>query len=77
MARGPPPPDSRVAAEARGVATLAGYALSRFRTPVINAYASGLFLVQMFPILLALIPLSKAMVAAAIRLPQSDVRRDR
>jgi ABC-type glycerol-3-phosphate transport system permease component len=39
------------------VATLAGYALSRFRGRMINAYASGLFLVQMFPILLALIPL--------------------
>jgi len=31
--------------------------LSRFRTPLINTYASGLFLVQMFPILLALTPL--------------------
>jgi multiple sugar transport system permease protein len=38
-------------------ATLAGYVLSRFRTRVFNAYGSGLFLVQMFPILLALIPL--------------------
>lgn len=38
-------------------ATLAGYVLSRFRTPVFRGYATGLFLVQMFPILLALIPL--------------------
>jgi ABC-type glycerol-3-phosphate transport system permease component len=38
-------------------ATLAGYALSRFRQPLVNAYGSALFLVQMFPILLALIPL--------------------
>src|SRR5689334_20298220 len=38
-------------------ATLAGYVLSRFRTPLFNAYGTGLFLVQMFPILLALIPL--------------------
>jgi len=39
------------------VATLAGYVLSRFRTRLFRAYATGLFLVQMFPILLALIPL--------------------
>jgi ABC-type sugar transport system permease subunit len=39
------------------VATLAGYALSRFRSRAISTYANGLFLVQMFPILLALIPL--------------------
>jgi ABC-type glycerol-3-phosphate transport system permease component len=38
-------------------ATLAGYVLSRFHTPLIGAYARGLFMVQMFPILLALIPL--------------------
>jgi ABC-type glycerol-3-phosphate transport system permease component len=38
-------------------ATLAGYVLSRFHTPIVNAYGRGLFLVQMFPILLALIPL--------------------
>jgi ABC-type glycerol-3-phosphate transport system permease component len=38
-------------------ATLAGYALSRFRSPVLSGYSTGLFLVQMFPILLALIPL--------------------
>jgi len=38
-------------------ATLAGYVLSRFRTPLFGAYGTGLFLVQMFPILLALIPL--------------------
>ena len=38
-------------------ATLAGYVLSRFRTPIFGAYGTGLFLVQMFPILLALIPL--------------------
>lgn len=38
-------------------ATLAGYVLSRFRTPLFRAYGNGLFLVQMFPVLLALIPL--------------------
>ncbi len=38
-------------------ATLAGYVLSRFRTGIFQAYGTGLFLVQMFPILLALIPL--------------------
>jgi len=38
-------------------ATLAGYVLSRFRSRVLSAYTRGLFLVQMFPILLALIPL--------------------
>jgi ABC-type glycerol-3-phosphate transport system permease component len=38
-------------------ATLAGYALSRFYSRVLSGYSSGLFLVQMFPILLALIPL--------------------
>ena len=38
-------------------ATLAGYVLSRFHGRVFRAYSSGLFLVQMFPILLALIPL--------------------
>ncbi len=38
-------------------ATLAGYVLSRFRTRVFRAYGTGLFVVQMFPILLALIPL--------------------
>lgn len=38
-------------------ATLAGYVLSRFHSRIFGAYANGLFLVQMFPILLALIPL--------------------
>jgi ABC-type glycerol-3-phosphate transport system permease component len=38
-------------------ATLAGYALSRFRLRTIKVYGRGLFLVQMFPLLLALIPL--------------------
>lgn len=38
-------------------ATLAGYVLSRFRTRFVTAYGTGLFMVQMFPILLALIPL--------------------
>lgn len=38
-------------------ATLAGYSLSRYRSRVLNAYAGGLFLVQLFPIFLALIPL--------------------
>jgi multiple sugar transport system permease protein len=38
-------------------ATLAGYVLSRFRSRLLSAYTRGLFLVQMFPIILALIPL--------------------
>ncbi len=38
-------------------ATLAGYALSRFRGRFLGAYARLLFVVQMFPIILALIPL--------------------
>jgi ABC-type glycerol-3-phosphate transport system permease component len=38
-------------------ATFAGYALSRFHRPLVNAYGRGLFMVQMFHILLALIPL--------------------
>ena len=38
-------------------ATLAGYALSRFRGRVLGSYARLLFVVQMFPIILALIPL--------------------
>jgi ABC-type glycerol-3-phosphate transport system permease component len=38
-------------------ATVAGYALSRFRSRPLRIYADGLFLVQMFPIFLALIPL--------------------
>lgn len=38
-------------------ATLAGYALSRFRSPVLSGYTRLLILLQMFPILLALIPL--------------------
>jgi ABC-type glycerol-3-phosphate transport system permease component len=38
-------------------ATLAGYALSRFRLRTMKVYGRGLFLVQMFPLLLALIPL--------------------
>ena len=38
-------------------ATLAGYSISRFRSRVISTYSRGLFLVQMFPIILALIPL--------------------
>jgi ABC-type glycerol-3-phosphate transport system permease component len=38
-------------------ATLAGYALSRFRSAVLSGYTRALILLQMFPILLALIPL--------------------
>ncbi|UXN72046.1 carbohydrate ABC transporter permease [Devosia neptuniae] len=38
-------------------AVLAGYALSRFRNGLLDAYSSTLFAVQMFPIILALIPL--------------------
>lgn len=38
-------------------AALAGYVLSRFRGGLYRAYSVGLLIVQMFPILLALIPL--------------------
>lgn len=38
-------------------AALAGYALSRFKGRVLTAYGQSLFVVQMFPIILALIPL--------------------
>ena len=39
------------------LAALAGYALSRYRGPVTSTYSRSLFVVQMFPIILALIPL--------------------
>jgi ABC-type glycerol-3-phosphate transport system permease component len=38
-------------------AALAGYALSRFRSRTLSVYSRLLFVVQMFPIILALIPL--------------------
>jgi ABC-type glycerol-3-phosphate transport system permease component len=38
-------------------ATLAGYALSRFRSRFLSGYTRGLLMIQMFPIILALIPL--------------------
>lgn len=38
-------------------AVLAGYALSRFRNGMLSAYSTTLFAIQMFPIILALIPL--------------------
>jgi ABC-type glycerol-3-phosphate transport system permease component len=38
-------------------ATLAGYALSRFRSRFLSAYTRGLLMIQMFPLILALIPL--------------------
>lgn len=38
-------------------ALMAGYALSRYRNGLLSGYAAGLFAVQMFPIILALIPL--------------------
>jgi ABC-type glycerol-3-phosphate transport system permease component len=38
-------------------AVFAGYALSRFRNRLLDIYATGLFAVQMFPIILSLIPL--------------------
>jgi ABC-type glycerol-3-phosphate transport system permease component len=38
-------------------AVLAGYALSRFRSRVLSTYRRWLFMVQMFPLILALIPL--------------------
>jgi ABC-type glycerol-3-phosphate transport system permease component len=40
-----------------GVAALAGYSLSRFRSPVIMGYSRVLLMVQMFPLILTLIPL--------------------
>ncbi len=39
------------------LAGLAGYALSRYRSPVITIYSRGLLMVQMFPLILMLIPL--------------------
>jgi len=39
------------------VASLAGYALSRFRSAPMRAYSQLLLMVQMFPIIMALIPL--------------------
>jgi ABC-type glycerol-3-phosphate transport system permease component len=39
------------------LAGLAGYALSRFHNPFLNTYASGVLLLQMFPVILVLIPL--------------------
>lgn len=38
-------------------AVLGGYALSRFRNGLLDGYSTALFAVQMFPIILALIPL--------------------
>jgi len=38
-------------------AVLAGYSLSRFRVPLLGLYANSLFAIQMFPIIMALIPL--------------------
>jgi ABC-type glycerol-3-phosphate transport system permease component len=38
-------------------AALAGYSLSRFRSLVITAYSRTLLMIQMFPLILALIPL--------------------
>lgn len=45
------------AALSLAAAVPAGYALSRFRTSLLSVYSSALFAVQMFPIILALIPL--------------------
>jgi len=39
------------------LAAFAGYALARFRTGFLKAYASGILLLQMFPVILVLIPL--------------------
>ena len=38
-------------------ASLAGYSLSRFRRPLLTLYSNGLLMLQMFPIILALVPL--------------------
>jgi ABC-type glycerol-3-phosphate transport system permease component len=40
-----------------GLSLLAGYALSRFRSPLLTIFAYALFVVQMFPVILVLIPL--------------------
>jgi len=39
------------------IAVFAGYALSRFRSPAITVYSRALLMFQMFPLILALIPL--------------------
>lgn len=39
------------------IAVFAGYALSRFRSPVITVYSRALLMFQMFPLILVLIPL--------------------
>ena len=38
-------------------AAMAGYAMSRFKSRLLNLYSQGLLMVQMFPLILALIPL--------------------
>ncbi len=40
-----------------GLSLLAGYALSRFKSPLLTIFAYALFVVQMFPVILVLIPL--------------------
>jgi ABC-type glycerol-3-phosphate transport system permease component len=39
------------------LAGFAGYALSRYRSPFLNAFAAAVLLLQMFPVILVLIPL--------------------
>jgi ABC-type glycerol-3-phosphate transport system permease component len=39
------------------LAGFAGYALSRYHHPLLNVFASGVLLLQMFPVILVLIPL--------------------
>ncbi|NLS01720.1 carbohydrate ABC transporter permease [Rhizobium sp. P38BS-XIX] len=52
-------------------ASMAGYALSRFKGPVLSIYSKALFVIQMFPIILALIPLF--MVFRALELVNSPI----
>ena len=39
------------------IGAFAGYALSRFRAPLLNTYATSMLLLQMFPIIMVVIPL--------------------
>ncbi len=39
------------------IGAFAGYALSRFRAPLLNTYAASMLLLQMFPVIMVVIPL--------------------
>jgi len=47
----------RAAIRSFGFAGLAGFAMSRFRARILGPYNQGLLIVQMFPLILAIIPL--------------------